>query len=320
MRKLITGLMALAFVTVAVSARPAAPTGEKSQPKLTAFDKFRQKEMQDYRTFARSLMQQQLSREELTTKLKTYVRGIMARYEKFRDSADGMPFKLDVNKEIIDIAVSLGDDKKVGEVIATEKEPVASKLRLHAARDYSTRFGGEDKALKLLKEAENAAKKYPALAKEVKTAKFNIAPAGMVFPEFPKGTKDLDGKPIKIADYKGKVVLVDFWASWCGPCLREEPNIIRVYKKYHPKGFEIIGVSLDRDKSAMLKAMEKYGMTWRQTFDGRGWENKVSTAYDIRAIPAVYLIGPDGKIVTNKVRGAKLEAELAKLLGDKSKK
>jgi peroxiredoxin len=139
----------------------------------------------------------------------------------------------------------------------------------------------------------------------------------MPYPEIPAGAKDLDGKEIRIADYKGKVVMVDFWAAWCGPCMTEAPNVVRAYVKYHPKGFEIIGISLDHTKDEMLKAVKEKGMTWRQYFDGRGWENAVSQAYGIQAIPATYLVGPDGKVITNQTRGSKLEAELENLLGAK---
>jgi thiol-disulfide isomerase/thioredoxin len=91
---------------------------------------------------------------------------------------------------------------------------------------------------------------------------------GVVFPDF--NEKDLAGEPLSIAKFKGKVVLVDFWATWCGPCRGELPNVLAAYKKYHDKGFEIIGISLDRDENALKSFIKENGMVWPQYFDGLG--------------------------------------------------
>jgi thiol-disulfide isomerase/thioredoxin len=119
--------------------------------------------------------------------------------------------------------------------------------------------------------------------------------------------QDLDGKPLSVANDKGKIVLIDFWATWCGPCVRELPNVLKVYAKDHDKGFDIIGVSLDSDKAKLTSFIKEKNMTWPQYFDGKGWENKVSTKYGINSIPATYLLGKDGKIIGKDLRGDALD-------------
>jgi thiol-disulfide isomerase/thioredoxin len=125
----------------------------------------------------------------------------------------------------------------------------------------------------------------------------------------PDMTKPLDlkftsvsGKAVDISTLRGKVVLVDFWATWCPPCRGEVPNVVATYKKYHDKGFEIIGISLDQDKNALLAFTKEHDMTWPQYFDGQGWDNKISGGFGITAIPAMWLVGKDGKLITTDAR------------------
>jgi peroxiredoxin len=130
----------------------------------------------------------------------------------------------------------------------------------------------------------------------------------------PIGLPDTDGKVIDLAAYKGKVVLVDFWATWCGPCIAELPNVIAAYDKYHAQGFEIVGISLDEDRAKLDAFVKARKMTWRQHFDGKGWQNEAAQAWGIQSIPATFLIGADGKIVATDLRGQQLDQKLAKLL------
>ncbi len=122
------------------------------------------------------------------------------------------------------------------------------------------------------------------------------------------------GDEIDLSKMEGKVVLVDFWATWCGPCVAEMPNVIAAYQKYHDKGFEVVGISLDQDKEAMERFTADKGMTWPQYFDGEGWGNKIAQKFGISGIPATFLIGKDGKIVATDLRGGALEAQLDELL------
>jgi len=145
--------------------------------------------------------------------------------------------------------------------------------------------------------------------------------AGLVekaaFPDFAE--QDLDGKPLSVAGYKGKVVMIDFWATWCPPCRAEIPNVVKAYEKYHDQGFEIIGISLDRaaDRETLVNFTKTNKMPWRQYFDGGYWTNKLAVKYGIQSIPAAFLLDRDGKIVAKgeDVRGEALEPAVAKALG-----
>lgn len=128
---------------------------------------------------------------------------------------------------------------------------------------------------------------------------------------------DLKGNQIDLAAMKGKVVLVDFWATWCGPCVAELPHVLEAYEKYHDKGFEVIGISLDQDKAALESFIKDNSMPWPQHFDGKGWKNSIAQKYSITSIPATYLIGKNGKVVASNLRGAQLEVEVARQLESK---
>lgn len=126
--------------------------------------------------------------------------------------------------------------------------------------------------------------------------------------------QDPEGKSVSLEAFKGKWVLVEFWASWCGPCRAENPNLLQAYNRYKDKGFSILGVSLDHVKDAWLKAIEKDGMPWVQVSDLKGWKNIVAEKYGIKAIPANFLVSPEGKIVALDLRGENLHEKLAKFL------
>ena len=129
---------------------------------------------------------------------------------------------------------------------------------------------------------------------------------GEALPDFSSAV-DLDGKPISLADYRGKVVLLDFWAVWCGPCLGEIPRIRAVYEKYHDKGFEVIGVSLDEDEAALRAYIKAHEMPWRHIFDGQKWSGDLVQQYGVRSIPAPFLIDREGKVISVKARGSLLD-------------
>ena len=124
----------------------------------------------------------------------------------------------------------------------------------------------------------------------------------------------VDGQSIDLSKMRGKVVLVDFWATWCPPCREEVPNVVAAYQKYHDKGFEVLGISLDQDKDALLAFTKGHGMVWPQYFDGKGWDNDISKGFGIQEIPTMWLVGKDGKLITTNGR-EDLAGQVEKALG-----
>ena len=128
---------------------------------------------------------------------------------------------------------------------------------------------------------------------------------------------DMDGKARSLSEWcgKGNYVLVDFWASWCGPCRQEMPNVVDNYNKYHAKGFEVIGVSFDSNAAAWKSAVKRLGMAWPQLSDLKAWKSAAASLYGIMGIPANVLIDPAGKIVAIDLRGAGLGIKLKEIYG-----
>lgn len=125
----------------------------------------------------------------------------------------------------------------------------------------------------------------------------------------------VDGREVDLSKMQGKVVLIDFWATWCGPCVAELPNVLKAYKELHPKGFEIIGISLDSDKAKLESFVKERGMEWPQYFDGKSWKNEISSKYGINSIPAMWLVNKKGMVVSTNARGG-LEEKVGKLLAE----
>lgn len=130
--------------------------------------------------------------------------------------------------------------------------------------------------------------------------------------------KDMEDREVKLSQWagKGNYVLVDFWASWCGPCRQEMPNVIQNYERYHTKGFEIVGVSFDQKKDAWVAAVQQIGMRWPQMSDLKGWQCAASDIYGVRSIPASVLLDPQGKIIAIDLRGKALGEKLKEIYGE----
>jgi len=153
-----------------------------------------------------------------------------------------------------------------------------------------------------------------SLAKQKQAKKMRAAlKPGAPFPDF--NETDLDGKPLSISGLKGKVVLIDFWATWCGPCVAELPNVLKTYETNHAKGLEIIGISLDQEKEKLTAFLSEHKVPWPQFFDGQGWSNKLGVMYGVTSIPATYLLDRDGKIIATDLRGDELDKAVVKALG-----
>jgi thiol-disulfide isomerase/thioredoxin len=154
--------------------------------------------------------------------------------------------------------------------------------------------------------------------KKAEKVAMNATEIGEIAPEFSAPTPD--GKTLALSEVKGKLTLIDFWASWCKPCRRENPNVVKVYEKYHNKGLEIISVSLDGSrnqkdpKAAWIKAIEEDNLTWSHVSNLNYFNDPVAKAYNIRSIPATFLLDKDGNIIAKNLRGDALEKTVAKYL------
>ncbi|SFH33943.1 TlpA disulfide reductase family protein [Pedobacter insulae] len=168
--------------------------------------------------------------------------------------------------------------------------------------------------IKPIFDALNPSLKANDIGKEIEQRinSVNITKVGAMAPVFTQN--DVNGKPISLGDLKGKTVLVEFWASWCGPCRAENPNLVKQYETYKSKGFEILSVSLDNEKALWLQAIKQDGLNWLHVSDLKGWNNEVGRLYGVRAVPASILVGPDGKIIANNLRGESLNDKLAEIM------
>lgn len=135
---------------------------------------------------------------------------------------------------------------------------------------------------------------------------------GAPAPEF--AMNDVSGKPVSLSSFRGKVVLVDFWASWCAPCRQENPNVVAAYNQFKDKGFTILGVSLDKDKAAWEKAIVDDKLTWTHVSDLKYWDNAAAKLYKVQSIPANFLLDKEGRIIAKDLRGQALTAKLAEVL------
>lgn len=146
----------------------------------------------------------------------------------------------------------------------------------------------------------------------VKMAKLKSVQIGQPAPEF--AINSVDGKPLKLSDFKGKYVMIDFWASWCMPCRQENPHVVKAYNTYKDKNFDILGISLDEDAVAWKNAIAADKLTWAHASDLKGFESAVAGTYAIEAIPSSFIIDPAGKIIAKNLRGEALDMFLSKTL------
>ena len=162
----------------------------------------------------------------------------------------------------------------------------------------------------LLGEKAKASAQGKAIAAQI--AKLESTAIGQIAPNFTITTPE--GESISLYDIKGKVKLIDFWASWCGPCRGENPHVVEIYKEYHPKGLEIFGVSLDNNKEAWVKAIADDGLVWKHGSDLKGWQSAPAQLYSVSGIPHTVLLEENKKIIANNLRGDELKQKIAELL------
>lgn len=234
---------------------------------------------------------------------------------------------------ITKIQAKLKDDKKTEADLASEikeLDALAAKYKTSAPEDaaqilmmqsslYAQVLDNETKAKELTEQIKKDFPDSKVVARMKRQEEAEKLRAGLTvgaaFPDF--NVKDTDGKALTLANYKGKVVLIDFWATWCGPCVQELPNVLKAYEKHHAAGFEIIGISLDNQAEKLEKFVKDKNMPWPQFFDGKGWQNELAEKYGVNSIPATYLLDRDGKIIGKGLRGEKLEEAVAAALAKK---
>jgi peroxiredoxin len=195
------------------------------------------------------------------------------------------------------------------------KTKPGSPIVVYALQQYAGWDVDADKVEPLFNRLSNKVKSYPSaisLKENIDIAKkTGIGRFAMEFTQ-----DDTLGKAVSLSAFKGKFVLIDFWASWCGPCRAENPNVVRVFNKHKDNNFHIIGISLDRpgQKEKWLKAIHDDGLAWTQLSDLKFWDNEVAKQYGIRAIPQNLLLDPEGKIIAKNVRGEELEKKVDEVI------
>lgn len=207
-------------------------------------------------------------------------------------------------------------DAEVGNFISAKRSSYVSAFLLYVSAQVTNDPLMMEQRFNMLSDEVRNSGIGKSLAANIAYAK--VGAVGTDALEFTQN--DVNGKPVSLSAFKGKYLLLDFWASWCKPCRQENPNVVKVYNKFKDKNFTILGVSLDQSKDAWLKAIAADKLAWNHVSDLQQWNNAVAQMYHIQSIPGNFLIDPNGKIIAKDLRGEDLEKKLCEVIGgcDKS--
>jgi peroxiredoxin len=214
--------------------------------------------------------------------------------------------KLDKEYDSLD----LEHKKIIADYIQTHPKSIVSGLLAFENFSYDARLGQVDSLYHDL----DTSVRITYYGKQLQNLidKMKLTAIGALAPAFT--CNDADGKPVALSSFRSKYLLVDFWASWCGPCRRENPSVVEAYHQFHPKGFDILGVSLDDTKSDWIAAVKKDGLNWTQVSDLKGWQCEPAALYGVKAIPMNYLLNKNGTIIAKGLRGDELKSKLTALI------
>jgi peroxiredoxin len=207
-------------------------------------------------------------------------------------------------------ALDLEQKQLVMDFTKSHPASVVTAFEIYNNFSYNPRLGQLDSLFRQLD--TNVRITYFGRLLQELIVKTKLTAIGNPAPDF--ASSDVNGKPVSLSSLKGKYVFLDFWASWCGPCRLENPNVVKAYHKFHDKGFDIFGVSLDDTKSDWLQAIKKDGLNWTQVSDLKGWKAAAVSLYGVNGIPMNYLLDKNGIIVAKGLRGEDLDSKLAELL------
>ena len=233
--------------------------------------------------------------KEIFTDAQYRISGIVQQYQKMYDAENNK-----ISTQIKDLLIANKNDLAV--LMFMDLFPLEKNRELHS--DIIDALYAKYPNHQLVKE------KYTMMHSPA-----NATAIGALAPEL--AFENPDGKILKLSDLRGKYVLIDFWASWCGPCRKENPNVVRLYQQYHEKGFEVFSVSLDKDKNSWIKAIEKDNLLWpNHVSDLKYWSSQGAKIYGVSSIPSTFLIDKDGRIIGKNLRGSELANKLESLFAN----